>query len=610
MRCQSRGGLVMAKEDAGVIKQNEWLFDLLGWYRNYYWDLHNKNTTEYFDSLVRLSNIDIEQNRETNKEIRETVARINALNRHIKKRNAVKTLLIIMIILSALVVLGQLFQMFQAEPELLEILVVIAGAAFMGLFIYILARISSKTRQSSESKKQLERTAEKLTEKAWEQMRPLNELFTARMSPELFNKTLPYINLDKVFSSKRLDFLERGFGFCRAQDYNRSALYVQSGDIYGNPFFICTDLVHEMGTKTYTGSIVIHWTTTEYSDGKPVTRHHSEVLTASVQKPCPYYREESYLVYANEAAPDLIFSRRDSDAEHMSEKQIEKHVSKKEKKLKKQADRNMSGSGFTVMGNTEFEVLFGAVDRNNEVQFRLLFTPLAQTQLLQLMKDKETGFGDDISFYKHRMINYIYPQHLQRFRLNITPVYCYSYDFDVIRERFISYNNDFFKHLYFTFAPILAIPICQQQKPREFIYRDLYDSYACYFEHEYVANNISDYPLAHPKSETSNILKTTVLHSEGKCDTVRVTAFGYRTIKRVDYVKKLGGDGCIHLVPVEWIEYIPVYKHTDIEISALDEAKELSYAEKVRQAVKDIKDKKIDRKNICRLGGFSAYING
>jgi len=78
----------------------------------------------------------------------------------------------------------------------------------------------------------------------------------------------------------------------------------------------------------------------------------------------------------------------------------------------------------------------------------------------------------------------------------------------------------------------------------------------------------------------------------------------------VDYVKKLGGDGCIHLVPVEWIEYIPVYKHTDIEISALDEAKELSYAEKVRQAVKDIKDKKIDRKNICRLGGFSAYING
>ena len=57
--------------------------------------------------------------------------------------------------------------------------------------------------------------------------------------------------------------------------------------------------------------------------------------------------------------------------------------------------------------------------------------------------------------------------------------------------------------------------------------------------------------------------------------------------------QKIRGDGCIHLVPVEWIEYIPVYKHTDIEICALDEAKELSYAEKARQAVKEIKDKKI-----------------
>ena len=40
------------------------------------------------------------------------------------------------------------------------------------------------------------------------------------------------------------------------------------------------------------------------------------------------------------------------------------------------------------MGHPEFEVLFGAQNRNNEVQFRLLFTPLARKQLLALMKDK------------------------------------------------------------------------------------------------------------------------------------------------------------------------------------------------------------------------------
>ena len=97
------------------------------------------------------------------------------------------------------------------------------------------------------------------------------------------------------------------------------------------------------------------------------------------------------------------------------------------------------------------------------------------------------------------MINHIYPQHLQRFRLNITPLIITAMILTLSGKGLISYNNDFFKHLYFTFAPILAILIYQQQKAAGIHIQDLYDSYACYFEHEYVANNISDYPLAHPK---------------------------------------------------------------------------------------------------------------
>ena len=164
--------------------------------------------------------------------------------------------------------------------------------------------------------------------------------FTARMSPELFNKTLPYINLDKVSSSKRLDFLERGFGSAGRRLQSLGALCSIGGDIYGNPFFICTDLVHEMGTKTYTYLIVIHWTTTEY-----LTASLLQGITARFSRQ-PAFRSPARTIgkkaicirHRGGARPD--FSRRDSDAEHMSEKQIEKHVSKKEKKLKKQADRN------------------------------------------------------------------------------------------------------------------------------------------------------------------------------------------------------------------------------------------------------------------------------
>jgi len=120
-----------------------------------------------------------------------------------------------------------------------------------------------------------------------------------------------------------------------------------------------------------------------------VTNHHSQVLTATVNKPCPRYYEQPYLVYANNAAPDLIFSRQDSDAEHMTEKQVDKKVAKDIKKLSKKSEKSITkGENYTVLSNSEFEVLFGATNRNNEVQFRLLFTPLAQRELLAIMKEK------------------------------------------------------------------------------------------------------------------------------------------------------------------------------------------------------------------------------
>lgn len=117
---------------------------------------------------------------------------------------------------------------------------------------------------------------------------------------------------------------------------DRSTLYVKSGEINGNPFFISDNLYHKMGTKDYTGSIVITWTeTTRDSKGNLVTRTRSQTLTATITKPCPYYSTMPFLVYGNEAAPDLIFSRDDSDAEKMTEKQIERHVNKEIKSLKR-----------------------------------------------------------------------------------------------------------------------------------------------------------------------------------------------------------------------------------------------------------------------------------
>lgn len=591
--------------------ENGVIFDLVDSYKNKYKDLHHKNTTERFEQLVGKSRINVYQNRETNKKISETDARIKDLDRRIKKRNTIKTLIIVLIVVSVLVILGQVVAMSKVGLELAPLLIACLGGGSIVLCVYLLMKLNRTSKTLKIEKYELESSLQMLTAEAWEHLRPLNELLNPKICPELFAKTLPAIRLDKIFDAGRLDFLTGRFGFEAPRDNNRSTLYVQSGDINGNPFFISLDLVHELGTKTYTGSRTIHWTTTHFSGGKTVTHHHTQTLTATIEKPCPYYKRQAYLVYGNEAAPELIFSRQDSDAEHMDQKQIDKQVSKEIKKLHKKAEKETArGGGFTVMGNSEFEVLFGATDRNNEVEFRLLFTPLAQKQLLDLMKDKEAGFGDDFAFVKRRMINYLYPQHLKDIKLNITPGYFQGYDYDEVKKRFISYNNDYFRYIYFALAPILVIPLYQQQRPGGYASPDSYESYASFYEHEQIANSLPEHMLCHPESSTPSILKTTVIGSGDNRDTVRVTAYGYRSERRVDYVQKLGGDGRIHSIPVEWTEYIPVTQETEITVSVVpDEDVETTYAEKFRQAIERLTNRdNIGEKEIFKAGIFLAYI--
>ena len=148
-------------------------------------------------------------------------------------------------------------------------------------------------------------------------------------------QTLPLIKFDSVFERKRLEQFVQNYDYKPKNNKNRSKLYVRSGEINGNPFYISEDLVHHLGTKTYYGSITITWEEEVYEDGEYKTVTRSETLTASVTKPCPYYYHDKYLVYANDAAPDLCFSRTETDVEEMSEKEIERRVSREIKNLEK-----------------------------------------------------------------------------------------------------------------------------------------------------------------------------------------------------------------------------------------------------------------------------------
>ncbi len=593
-----------------LLDQDMYLDDPLESFKGIYKEKHDQNVKEFFDQLTEKSLVNVEENVDTVKKIRKLESERDGVKKRLNAKKTWRGLLIFLTIL-ALAGLGySVYAMIEIAMELLYILGLSLGAVVAGISLFTIFKVLNKQiKVLTKEHRELDNKVIQLIQVAYAQMKPLNDLFYVGMNKELFQKTLPLIQFDQMFESKRLDYMINNFGYSSANDLNRSTIFVQSGEIKGNPFFFGHDLIHRMETQDYTGSITIHWTTTSYSNGKRTTQHHTQTLTATLTKPCPRYYNQYSLTYANDAAPDLIFSREDSDAEHMSEKKIDKMVDRQIKKLEKQSQKDITKGGtYTVMGNSEFEVLFGANNRNNEVQFRLLFTPLAQKQLLALMKEKEYGYGDDFDMIKHKKINRIYPEHLDDIPLDPEPKYFFGYEHAEIKNRFVMYQNSYFRSIYFAFAPLLAIPLYQQTMPKEYIYKDLYDSNVSFYEHEKVVNRMNIESFKHPLSVTRNILKTDVMKSESNKDVIGVTAYGYQTVEHIEYVTKLGGDGKFHQIPVRWLEYIPVQQTKQVEIEVVKPEEALSFQDRIRQMVEGLKNREIAEKDVYLINSLLAHV--
>lgn len=456
-------------------------------------------------------------------------------------------------------------------PEInqtLSIVFVVIGAIIgIALLIVIFKVLVPQIRHFQKIVNNEQSILNELLNKAWAQMRRLNDLFDWSMTAELIEKTVPLLDFDPYFRSDRAQYMEKKYGLNQSLGIDESIEFVQSGQIFGNPFLLLRILNHNLGTKVYTGTLTISWTETVRYGNKVTTVTRTQVLTATVTKPCPYYAKRQLVLYCNDAAPDLSFSRDPSVANKMNEKELTKYVRKNEDDLAKMTRKAIEkGQSFQATSNAEFEILFGALNRTNEIQFRLLFTPLAQREMLAIIKDKKVGYGDDFDFIKRKQINYIYPNHFQGFDLDASPDNYTHYDLKTIRNNFINYNNDYFRHFYFAMAPLLAIPLYQQYKPIEYIYKDVYPENMAFYDHEAHVNALNINLLKHPNSHTQNILKTTLINRDDHVDQVNVVAYGYQTFARVDYIPMRGGDGRVHNVPVPWTEYIPVKQSNDVYI--------------------------------------------
>lgn len=487
--------------------------------------LHTEKTNQYFENLVKGSGVDIAQNKKTVALYCEHKQMHTKLK---KKRNWLRFLRVLMCITIVLIPL-------------------------------VIWKTTPKIRALKTAMEEADQKAEELLAEAHRQMQPLNSLFTDTDGLRLIESVMPLLTFAERLSVKQEADMRINYDFCEDREDEESTLDVLAGHYNENPFLFENKLIHTMGTETYHGYKTIHWTETyRDSNGKLQTRTRTQTLHATVTKPKPFYHTQVVLNYCSQGGPELSFSRDATHLERKNEREIERYVKRGEKKLKKKTDKAIAkNQDFMSMSNSEFEVLFDALDRTNEVQFRTLFTPLAQTNMVDLLLSK-VGYGDDFHFVKRRRTNRIISNHSQGRVINLTAKQYISYSFDVIKENFVNKNIDFFKAVYFDFAPLLSIPAYQERPVHSLKPIPDYEQLHSLKECEALSNCVNYSHMVHPDTKTQAILKTAFLSPKKNADEIAITAYSYDIAKRVELVSVHGGDGRFHNVPVEWDEYLPL----------------------------------------------------
>lgn len=546
-------------------------FDPIDFYKGPLKAEYDKNAAEFLNALVRVANIDEAANRKI-------VAEINRLKKKIEDTQKTlvgfKFLLALCIFLLVAGVVMAIVGICLDLEILTKILLIAIGAVVaIGMVLLIFLVINKKIKNLNSIFEKHQAAYYQALNQGIAMLNPFRQLLTYKDFIRLVNRTTDVIKLDEELKPQKLLMLHSLYNYNYRYNQNVSVCSVQSGDISSNPFIRVKLFATEMVNFTYVGSRTVTWAETYHSNGRTYTRTVSQTLTATVVKPVPKYYFDSAVIYGNEAAPDLSFTRRPSGVETDStEKQIDNLVKKGEKQLEKLTEKaTKQGREFQALANSEFDVLFGALNRDNEVQYRLLFTPLAQQNMVEIITAKEP-YGDDFYFKKDKKLNIVSTLHGKDMFDYDPSIFNQYYDYDLLKKDFLIYLKNLFGSLYFDLAPILAIPLYQTTdaglyNPGEIL------NHVSTLEAESFVNEmakVADLVFRPQEAAEKLILKVNYQNSVGETDIFDVVAYSYQKIPNVTVVPVMANNGRLYDVAVNWFDFIPVNKTSRVGIRQFD----------------------------------------
>nr|WP_307910500.1 hypothetical protein [Mycoplasmopsis bovis] len=276
----------------------------------------------------------------------------------------------------------------------------------------------------------------------------------------------------------------------------------------------------------------------------------------------------------------------------MNEREIEKFVKKNSDELVKLTEKSIaSNNSFRAMNNTKFEVLFNALNRNDEKEFRMMFTPIAQKNMVNLLLDKNNGYGDNFKFTKQGNVNLIEnTQLLMDAEIFKKSIECESYSYDQIAELFIQNLTKFFREFYFSIAPLLSVPDYVLSEDQTLNAEN--DSRLSYYELERIAYDAISKKVNTSWTETDFVVNINEIGNvTDRDEEFSVEAQGFSTTMQTDYVTKLGPDGALHTIPVPWTKYDPEYHEFVIKVGKIKNYEnKSSYISEFDEVLQEIRD--------------------
>lgn len=520
---------------------------------------HREATKAYLDKLLAKAKIDEAENARRVKAIQAQKGKVRGHQRRLAWWTFLFVLLLIITLLLCIAAGFGLWSVFGEEGAPFDnTLLAILLATPIALALSLLTAKRRKAAQQALA--QHEALLNQLLKDAWAQMAPLNEQLRWEVSIAIIKETTDLFVFDPLPSQARwMEFGATASG-ATPKFPNESATFALSGTVHGSPWLFLNGLRWQWEPKIYEGHLTIHWTELERdSRGRSRVVPRSQVLVATVEKPAPVFYEEARLLYGTPYARNLTFLRAPSD---FTQEELGWWGRRKKRKAQKALEaysRNLKDdSDYTMLNNAEFETLFCTKDRNDEHDFRVLFTPLAQTWMLALLNDHKVAFGDDFYFRKDGSIITITPEHLQEVSPDADVATCRDYDLKEVKRKFMAFEERYFKGFFAAFMPLLSVPLHQTPRPSLRVKKD--DAPSEVFV-EALANAHRDV-FVPPKSVTESIL---VCHGTSERD-FEVEAQGFTTVQHTDYVSRMGGDGHFHDVPVPWEEYLPLVRTTSLRV--------------------------------------------